>query len=213
MAITYPRTLPDGPFYRSVKMQPRFYTATAGMNSPIVESAPAQWSAEFMTIPLTPPQRRMWEAWLNSLRGGVNLFYAYHPGSPLPAAYPDGFGGLVRHGSTTVFDGTATVTGTTTSTIALSGLPSTMNLRAGDKIGLIQGTNRSLHVLLEDAVAAAGVVTVTVTPPVPTAVFTAPSAQLYKPVCKMVLADAGQIDLTDDVDWQPLRFTAIQRLY
>lgn len=211
MAITYPRTLPLDGLFRSVRMQPRFNTMTAGLNSPIVEYAPAQWVAEFVTTPLTPPQRRMWEAWINSLRGGVNLFYAWHPGTPLPAAYPDGFGGVTRHGSTTLFDGTATVTGTTTSTIALSGLPSTMNLRAGDKIGLIQGTNRSLHILLEDAVAAAGVVTVTVTPPVPTAVFTAPSAQLVRPVCKMVLTDAGE--LTDDVEWQPLRFAAIQRLY
>lgn len=114
-------------------------------------------------------------AWFNSLRGGIFNFLAHDPARPYPRNYPSGVSHLSRAGGG-AFDGTATVTAVTATTIALSTLPANFVFMAGDYISLVKSGKYSLHQIMEAVTGnGSGVATVTVEPPVVTSVFATPS--------------------------------------
>ncbi len=185
MSITFPRTLPTG--IRGADFDLKYYTESSGGGAPVIESRPAVWMAKYETRPLNALQLRTWRAWWNSLRGGVNLFYAYDPKFPYPYNYPSGFTGLVRAGGSTPFDGTAATSSPAATTLTVTTLPNAFVLTAGDYIGLQKGNYRSLHRILESATAnSSGVVALTVEPPIETVYFNGSvTVNFDRPVVKM----------------------------
>lgn len=132
-----------------------------------------------------------WRALVASLRGAQRTFYGGDYGRPLPLAYPNGFTGLTRAGGG-AFAGAASswsVNGTRDVPV-LNGMPAAFSLSLGDYIMWRWETGgeqrRSLHRSVEAATASgAGVLTVTVEPPLPTLIPGAAVADLLNPVCIM----------------------------
>ncbi|HND52253.1 MAG TPA: hypothetical protein PLV92_07645 [Pirellulaceae bacterium] len=188
------------------------FTATAGVGSPIIQSQPARWRMRCESRPLMRTAGVTLMDWLQGQKGGVGTFWAYDILRGYPRNYKNGIGGLTRHAGGS-FDGTATVTARTTSTISLSTLPSTYAFKKGDHIGLSEGSNRSLHVVAADVTAAAGVAVVTVYPPVATAVFsTSAVANVLKPVATFRLVP-GSIEIGRDLHQERVAFEAQQVFY
>lgn len=165
------------------------------------------WAGVWTLAEMEATESDDWRAFLANMRGTTRRFLGRDLSRIYPLEYEDGFAGMTRHGGG-VFDGTAT---TWTETIAadddaelaLTGLPSTFVLSKGDYIGFTWAATdegiaglawHALVRVVEGATAAAGAVTVTVEPPVPTAVPDTAVAYLNEPKCVMVL-DTGQTSL------------------
>jgi hypothetical protein len=180
MALPNPRVLPAELSFWSTSFNIEWavttpFRARAG-GVAVVETGGHAWRATFMS----PPRYKkddllLIKAWFNSMRGGTFNFLAHDAARPYPRNYPSGFGGMTRAGGS-AFDGTATVTAVTTSTIALSTLPANFVLKPADYISLIKSGKYSLHQIMEAVTGnGAGVATVTVEPPIVTSVFAPPS--------------------------------------
>jgi hypothetical protein len=209
MAISYPRSIPEP--IRRVTFNLKHFVKGSGMGGPVVDSRDPLWVAEYDTPPLTNLQLVEWRAWWVSLRGGIMPIYGYDPKLPYPVRYPGGVSSLTRAGGG-AFDGTATITAIATRSITLGTLPAGFILTAGDKIGLIHGTRRSLHMIVESVTAnGSGVATVSVEPKIPTTIFsTSSTANLVRPVCRMMVVADSWSNPTD-IDAEPISFAAEQQ--
>lgn len=207
MSVLFPDTV-----LRQTVFELDEFTATAGVGSPIIQSAPPRWRMACESRPLLRTAGVTLLDWLQGQKGGVGTFWAYDILRGFPRAYKNGIAGQTRHAGGS-FDGTATVTARTTSTISLSTLPSTYQFRKGDHIGLTEGANRSLHVVAADVTAAAGVATVTVYPLVATAIFTtAAIANVVKAVATFRIVP-GSVDIGREVHHERVSFEAQQVFY
>lgn len=196
MAITYPRVLPAGFGLRSQDFELVRFESVNTLEGIPSDAAPLQgmeianprWRGQFTTQALDRNGRALFRAWHRSLKGVMKTFLGYDFDRPFPGNYKNGFAGINRAGGG-AFDGTADVTALTASTIALATLPAAFALKAGDYIGLTEGTKRALHSILEDITAnGSGAVTVTVEPPVLTNIFTAAAvANFDKPTAEMIV--------------------------
>lgn len=203
--------LPTGALQQTV-FALREYTATAGIGSPVVQSAPARWTARYETGLRTQAIVGPAVAFVRAQRGGVGTFWGYDCVRPWPITYRTGFAGLTRHAGGS-FDGTATVTARTATTLSLSGLPSTFALKVGDLVGLVSGANRSLHAITADATASAGVVTVSVVPPIDTVVFTTAATATFDRPRAVFRIDPGSISTSRRLRFESVAFEATQVLY
>jgi hypothetical protein len=180
MALPNPRVLPAELSFWSTSFTIEWavsapFRARAG-GVAVVETGSAAWRATFMS----PPRYKkddllLIKAWFNSMRGGTFNFLAHDAARPFPRNYPSGFAGMTRAGGG-AFDGTATVTAVTATTIALSTLPANFVFKPADYISLVKSGKYSLHQIMEAVNAnGSGVATVTVEPPIVTSVFAPPS--------------------------------------
>lgn len=177
------------------------------------EWAQRRWKAEWSTRPLDRWRIGSWRAFKDQQRGGLRGFYAYDPERPFPQSFPIGFAGVNRH-SGAAFDGTATVTGLTPYTITMSTLPDNFPFKAGDYIGLIQSGYRYLGRVQVDVTGSAlGIATVTVEPEINQLVYTAPSANLARPVCIMLIDPKSWNAPRKAGEPQAVTFTSYQKLY
>jgi hypothetical protein len=211
MAITFPRDLLQP--IRTVTFDLMHFVKGAGMGGPVIESRDPLWMAEYETPPLTNAQLAEWRAWWASMRGGVRQFYAYDPKTPYPLLYPNGVSGLTRAGGG-AFDGTTTITAIAARSITLGTLPVGFVISAGDKLGLVEGGLRSLHIVVEAGTAnGSGVATVAVEPPIATTLFTTAGAgNLVRPVVKMRPKPDSWQSRTSPIP-EPISFSAEQQGY
>ena len=147
------------------------------------------WQFHLRTGLLYPHQVAQWSAWMKSLRGGFVTFLAYDVRRAAPLAYPDATapGSISLGWSGTAVVGALGVSGT----LSLTGCPATYQFKAGDRIGIEQGSplRYGYYEVLEDATAnGSGAVTVTVTPFLHTTIFTPGAlARIWRPKCRLVI--------------------------
>lgn len=140
MAITYPLDLPTT---ARINNAPRLLTfreanpKTQGGYPTVISLGVPLWEISYDTAQLTKAQLVEWEAWIDSLSGGIGYFKAIHPGRTYPVGRPQGYAGSVRVSDGSPFDGTGTIDSVSIplSRIRLTGLP---NL-AGWAPGLTRG--------------------------------------------------------------------------
>lgn len=184
-------------------------TPLRGGGSVSVDYAPARWTTTIRTpAGLNRTKADPVKAFAAKL-GRYRQVYMWDWLRPYPKTYPAGFGSLTRAGGGS-FDGTANVTALTASTIALSTLPASFVVKAGDMIGLTEGSRRGLYTVVDDATAnGSGVVTLNVEPAVESMLFTdAATANFDKPVCVMTLTD--EADPNRDYWFESVEFTLVQ---
>lgn len=187
-------------------------TPLRGGGAVSIDYAPSRWSTTIKSAAAWDAGREIIDpirAFVDRLQGGVQRVYMWDWMRAYPRSYPDGFAALPRAGGGS-FDGTANVTALTASTIALSTLPASFALKAGDMVGLVEGEKRGLYRIVEDVTAnGSGVATVTVEPKVELTLFTdAATANFDKPVCVMTLTE--EADPSRDGRFETVQFTLVQ---
>ncbi len=172
------------------------------------------WRFRLSTYTLRPPALAEWISWKNSLRGGLRTFVASDSRRSAPLTYPTATApGDVSSG----WSGTATVTSVGTSgALGLSGLPTAYQFKAGDRIGLEQGSplRRGYYEVLEDVTASGGAATVTVAPFLHTGIFTtSATARIWRPTCELVIDWQSWTETEGDIPtFAAISFEAWQKL-
>ncbi|MBA5779500.1 hypothetical protein H2509_20410 [Stappia sp. F7233] len=214
MTITYPRELPVANIERAVFELGRDININArrGGGLQVVERGEARWRVEVTFGVMQRPDYQKVRAWWLSLQGGMREFLLHDPAHPRPIIYRTGFAGMTRHGGG-AFDGDASVTALTPTALTISGLPTAFDLKAGDYVGLSEGGKRGLHMITEDATAAAGVVTVTVEPFVRTNIFTTAAAVHFDKPKAIFIPEPNSDAFEFGIGPRPFSFQAIQRIY
>ncbi len=191
MVISYPRDIPSCRAMQS-EFRPRYFQArnVAGGGEPqVTQIAPPLWQGSWSVEVLDRTTGGEWEAWLESLRGGLRTFKGTPPKRRWPVAYPRGFAGLTVAG--VAFTGNANLAsiGTLRDTVGLSALPVGFVIKPGDFFSIPVGTKQHLHRVLEGGVAGAGgTLTLTVEPTIRPNATTAVAVKLFDPYCEMVLS-------------------------
>ena len=98
------------------------------------------WAARYEIDRSDPDSADLWQAFFDRMRGRLRRFYAIDPKRRMPKLYRFGFTGLVRAGTSTAFDGTATswsqaIDSLGDGRITLNGLPAGFQISVGDMIG------------------------------------------------------------------------------
>lgn len=189
MAISFPRSFPAGAAFGAVDFKLADMSIQNTLQSGAIqtmEMGPSLWTATFTTVGLLMRDRQIWQAWEMTLRGG-RTFLAWDPEKVYPAGYGAGVLALTRAGGGS-FDGTATLTSVTATTVTVSALPAAYQAKAGDMLSFPWNNGHALHMIAEDVAAnGSGAATFKVVPPVLTS--PAPSGgatvRLVQPVCVM----------------------------
>jgi hypothetical protein len=98
------------------------------------------WTARYEIDRSDPDSADLWQAFFDRMRGRIRRFYAVDPKRRMPKLYRFGFSGLVRAGTATAFDGTATswnqsIDSLGNALLTLNGLPAGFQISVGDMIG------------------------------------------------------------------------------
>lgn len=147
------------------------------------------WRANYISTHLSYDDFGRVDAFRMQMDGG-GVFQAYDPLRPRPIAQ-DTKGGRPLSGTRAgggSFDGTATVTSRTATTLSVSGLPAAFRFRAGDYVEVRKSSLMvSLHRIVQDVTATSGgTVTLQVRHQIDTANFTLPlTANFERPSCLM----------------------------
>ena len=181
-----------------------------GNATQIVEKTDPRWMCTLTTDDLatTSTQDRIeiaaWMAFWANLEG-YRTFLAHDPAQAYPANYPQGQG-LSGWNGIGGFSVTSVYTCTFTS---LS--PSTIELKAGDMVSLVQSGRYSLHVLSEDRTASSGTIsTCYVRPAIDTSRFSSGVAYWIKPQVEM-LPIPGSFKAPKAETPQAISFQGIQK--
>jgi hypothetical protein len=167
------------------------------------------WSARYELDRSDPDSADLWQAFFDRMRGRIRRFYAIDPKRRMPKLYRFGFAGLVRAGTATAFDGTATswsqaIDANGNALMTVNGLPAGFQISVGDMIGLRWdaagfGAGNMMRRTIARAVLAtnatgAGQAQVTIEPPINTALVPAGAiAHFNNPaaVMQLVPEDSG----------------------
>ncbi len=211
---TYPLSFPAGALFSTAQFTLNVTEAVNTLRSgavQVMQLGDPLWSAEFETVPLTGEERAPWQAWKVALRGSIGTFLCFDPEKAYPRAYGAAVLSLTRAGGG-AFDGVAILDAVTANTLTLSGLPSGYQASAGDMLAFPWNGSRSLHMVMESAVASeAGIITVSAEPavrlsPAPTS---GAAVDLVKPSCLMRIIP-GSWEAPATADRRSIRFEAIQ---
>lgn len=219
MPITHPRSLLDPGHIARATFRPlhqQVRAPTRGGNPGVASVGRDLWQAELTTRALGEREALRWEAWLQTLRGGLRPFRLIHPLRRVCQHYRiTGYFGLVRAGTSTAFDGTCEVDSgaVTADELRLRLLPAGFVFLDGDLVSVTYASGlQALHRVVEAVNASgAGLATLTVEPSVVPGLTAGRPAQLLDPWCLATL-DGGQVG----VSWAPgrraeaLRFAATQ---
>lgn len=186
-------------------------TATARMEGggySVAEIGDPFWKAKLTTIPLEHENMSAWRAWAS---GGIKPFYCHDPSRAYPIAYGKAVLNMTKAGGG-AFNGEAELASWTATTLTLSGLPASYEVRAGDLMSFSWGNYPALHMATAAVTASeSGVVTVTVEPAV--RLEPAPVAgavvSLVKARCAMMLAP-DSFSATVSAEPSPVSFEAVQ---
>lgn len=200
MAITFPRDLPSSTRIASCVLdldRQIIRAPTQGGSIQRVEVGVPLWRVSCETVAMVETEGEAWAAWGSSLRGGAKLFKAVNPLRRYGLAYRSGIAGLVRAGTSTAFDGTATISavGSFLDTLTLATLPAAYALKAGDLLSLGYASGaQGFHRVLEDVTASgAGSATVTIEPIVKVSGASGRTVSLVLPWFKAVLDGDVQV--------------------
>lgn len=210
MMITYPREL------HSYRLSTCTFTFNDGVSisrtgrgravSAVEDSDPyLGLTVQTGRMPLS--ERHPWEAWKDSLRGGLKSFLAYDISRKEPLAYPDG----VSEITTGTWDGTGSLTDLDAHLITATSAPSGFKMTAGDHIGLVEDGKYGVFRVTEDATATTSIA-VPVDPFVPTTVFsTAATVVFWRPKAEFILLSSTWSNPVN-TEFAPISFEAVQKL-
>jgi hypothetical protein len=209
MTITFPRNMLCGGVMSSFRIAQGI--SMNRINSGITQVrqfAEPRWTAEITFAGFTRRKFQELEAWIDSLDGGLQDFYAHDPLKPYPVmypkgTYPSGFAGGAGQASINAIAGTV---------IGVTGMPASFALKAGDHVGVIEGTKRGLFRIVEDFTGAGGALEVR--PRIVPGQFTTGAfAQFTRPVCRMTI-DISSLEATKTAgSASSIRFSAVQKIY
>lgn len=194
MSFIFPRALPSPNKIAQVGFSlddQQTQGMTRGGSRQVADLAPRLWMANLTTAALSDEHWGMWEAWLDSMRGGMNSFYLHRVGRrERPIHYPAGFGGMMR-ALGGVFDGAAALESVDPSdyhNITLGGLPQNFTLTYGDFLAFDYNGQRALHrVGTTGTSGALGTLDLTVAPAIRPGFELDVPVQLVKPALQMML--------------------------
>lgn len=216
MTITYPRSLPAcGARRVALDLFDPVVSAASGRGLVINRTQVVDpiWRLRGETYTRRGPGE--WAAWGASLGGGLRTFVASDSRYRRPLAYPNAEApGDISAGWSGLADVTALGAG---GALSLALLPAAYQFKAGDRIGLEQGSplRRGYYTVLEDVTASAGgIATVTVAPFLHTGIFTAAAtARLWRPSAEFVLdASTWREEAGARPGWSTFSFEAWQKL-
>ncbi|ADK99383.1 hypothetical protein [Brevundimonas subvibrioides] len=203
MALTFPLALPvDGAAAQYFEIeQVDYQSQRAGGRVNGVTAGFPLWHASWsFGSSISRAKSDAWRAFVASLRGGKRPFFGYDQSRPYPLLTPRGFAGLVRAGTSTPYDGTATswATNAEREIIAMYGQPNGFILSVGDyaMFRWVNGTEprRSLHRVTDLGIATgAGALGVTIEPPIPNLVPGSAICDVARPNCIMKLKPEAKI--------------------
>jgi len=173
------------------------------------EVGPPRWRIACTTsFPLMTHRADGWMAWLDSLQGGMRLFLGGDPSRVRPIAHPNGIAGW--NGSANV------VSRLSAHSIALSGVPTSLQLNPGDMLELrrtVSGVpRRGLHRVTAAASANDGAISVSVEPAVMKDVFPVGTAATFYAPCALFMLDPESVESGKSTDFPPISFSAHQVL-
>jgi hypothetical protein len=216
MTITYPRELHG---YELATCTFTFHEGVSvsrtgrGRAISAVEDSDPYLGLSITTRRLMLEERHPWEAWKDSLRGGLKSFLAYDVSRKEPLAYGDG----VPQITAGTWDGEGTIaTGGLAAhsiTAALNtGAPADFKMMAGDHIGLVEGGKYGVFRVTEDATAGSGSIAVSVDPFIPTTVFTTAATVVFRrPKAEFILLSDSWSNPVN-TEYAPISFDAVQKL-
>ncbi|MBL6853709.1 MAG: hypothetical protein ISS15_05330 [Alphaproteobacteria bacterium] len=221
MTISFPRTLPPALLARlsvcDFDIDETQESAPTRGGQPIVRDvAPPLWLANFKSARLSPADFKTVDAWLKSLDGSLNTFYAYDLARSYPIAYPNGFTGLTRAIGGAAFDGTATLASVASDNVTpqISGLPASFVMTEGDYLAFDynSGASRALHQVMAAATGnGSGVINVEVRPHIRPGYGSA-TILLAQPAGKFVLQPNSKRRQLEASGYGRLEFTGQQTL-
>lgn len=183
---------------------------TGGKVIAAVEYADPHLRASFETPRLTIPERHPWEAWKDSLRGGLNSFLAYDVSRAEPLAYPGGIPEILDAS----WNGQGIASSLSAHVITASlqaAAPSDLTMTAGDHIGLIQSGRYWIGTVAETATASSSSIAVAVNPAVPLNIFSAATVVFWRPRAEFILISSSWSNPVD-MGFAPISFEAVQKI-
>ena len=193
MAITFPRAFPLCAFTEQSSFELVFQQSrslTGGGSPDVADVGPPMWEGKWSTRTLSRSEFAEWDAWLESLRGGLRLFKGRPNRHRWPLAYPKGFSGLEFEGKP--FSGSANLglIGATRDTVTFDELPVGFVLSVGDWFSIPCGSRQCLHRILEGGTAdTTGVADVTCEPVIRPGIVTDIPVLFDAPYCDMNLSE------------------------
>lgn len=201
MTISYPRDLLANRI-ASCRIRPKRRVARAplrGGGVQAVELGPAVWEVEYETAPLSRARAAEWEAWLDTLRGGTQLFKARDPRRSYARAYPAGYGALTVSGSPFSGSGTLSAVSSGGAVVTLGALPVSFVLSVGDQLSVAFAGRQHFHRVSEGASAnGSGAATVAIEPFLPAGYATGEAVLLVRPWF-LASIDEDSVDVSGDV--------------
>jgi hypothetical protein len=186
MSLSFPRAFPAIPFKQSsVTLQRRQWSGESeGDDDVVIDRGEPKWFGIWTTDDLTDAQAKYLDAWLASLRGGINTFLGYDTERAWPQAYLPQGAGMPGSGS-----GTLSSIGGARDAFGLAGLGAGLVLKNGDHLSLDLSGRKSLHMVLDASVTlnGSGAGTVTVDPPAPDWIDTTAIPTVVSPSAKFRL--------------------------
>src|SRR3954463_9912300 len=169
----------------------------------VLEQGTPRWFATYKTAPLSEIQRRVFLAFYDRLKGGLVPFVGYDPSIPVPVGYMD-------FGLPAGFSGLTSISSISSTGFVVGGLPAAFELVPGDLIGLIQGDNYALHRVVVGGVGTT--ISVSVIPDVITSIYTAPTGNVLRPGCNMIIDPNSWQHNAEAGTLSTLSFSASQKI-
>lgn len=212
MAIVHPREMPHIPKVESTFTLDEGTVVSRhdeGRRGTVSQIRDPIWSAHLQTQPLDLGGRAEWQAWKNTLRGGLRSFLAWDVSRYEPRAYPNGVPEIIAG----TWNGQGTVTSLATpGQIAASGTPAGFELMTGDRVGLIENGRYGYFDVSADATAdGTGAITVEVEPLVSSLFTTAAVIVFRRPRLLMQMIN-GSFSAPGTAGLVPVSFDAVQVL-
>lgn len=215
MAITFPRAFPVCAPIQGTPFVPTYQQSksmSAGGSPQVADIGPMYWTCEFVLQTMTRSATSEWEAWLQSLRGGLRQFRAVPPRHRWPLSCPRGFAGLIYSGSQ--WDGTGNLSsiGVGRDTVTINEVPNAFSLSVGDFFSFSDGTRNHIHRIVEGGTSSGGVVTVSIEPVIRPGITAGRLIEFEAPWCPMVLSDDPSISLSVNGHHGTFSFKGVQVL-
>ncbi|MHB2265655.1 hypothetical protein [Aliihoeflea sp. PC F10.4] len=194
-------------------VQPRNASRMEGRRTEAQTFGTPYWVASYGATFLKPHQYGLMDAFMMRAGDGQEVFRAHDPLRPRPVHYILPLSGTRAGGG--AFDGTATITARTATSLTISGLPAAFRFRAGDYVEVRKSASLiSLHRIMADATAnGSGVVTLSIRYPLDLQTFTLPlTANFEKASCLMQI-DAGSYQGQKSWSSRSPSFTAMEVFY
>jgi len=155
------------------------------------------------TRPLYGPERRVWSAWKNSLRGGMKSFLAYDSTRQFAIAYPTGCPLLTDFGG--AWNGQGVVTDLSARSATISGVAVGYIASPGDHVGFVLDGHYTLHEITEGGTAnGSGILSVAFDPYIALEMFSVgATAVLYKPKARFII-DQGSWEEANGMPDKPI---------